>query len=79
MPISQETQDLLDIAIQKVADEGFNIAGFYMSADPPELVHFSMPQRSRSNLAKMVETWLDFLQDQDIATEVVGTQRIYQA
>lgn len=77
MPISQETQDLLDIAIQKVVDEGFNIAGFYMSA--AELVHFSMPQRSRSNLAKMVETWLDFLQDQDIATEVVGTQRIYQA
>lgn len=79
MSLSQETQDLLDIALQKVADEGYNVIGFYMSADPPEMVHFAMPNRSRANLAKVVETWLDMLQDNTIDTEIVNASRIYQA
>ena len=69
----------MEVVLQKVSDEGFNIIGFYMSADPPEMVHFSVPERSRSNLAKMVETWLELLQDQAISTEVVQAPQIYQA
>lgn len=79
MPLSAETQELLDVVLQKVQDEGYNVAGFYMSAEPPEFVHFSLPSRSRANMAQMVETWLNLLQDNDIATEVVTAPRIYQA
>lgn len=79
MPISKETSDLLEVALQKVVDEGYNVAGFYMSSDPAEFVHFSHPSRSRSNMAKMVEAWLELLQDQSFSTEVVQAPQIYQA
>lgn len=79
MPLSQETQELLDIALEKAADEGFNLAGFYMSSNPPEFVHFSVPTRSRSQMAQMVQTWLELLQDQAVSTEVVQGPQIYLA
>lgn len=79
MPLSRETQDLLEVALQKAVDEGFNVAGFYMSDSPPEFGHFSAPTRSRSNMAKMVETWLELLQDTAVSTEVIQAPTIFQA
>lgn len=79
MPLSRETQELLDLAIQKVADEGFNVAGFYMSSDPAEFVDFTFPSRSRSNMSAMVKAWLDLLENHQASCEPMTQPKIYQA
>jgi hypothetical protein len=79
MPLSTETQELLDLAFEKVAAEGYNVAGFCMSKTPPEFFHFSAPERSRATMAKMVETWLEILRDEAICSEQVQAPTLYQA
>jgi len=78
--LSQETQDLLELVLQKIADEGYNVAGFYMSSNPPDFVDFAVPERSRSHMVEMCETWLSLLKDHSIRQEKIKPKSvIYQA
>lgn len=79
MPLSKETQELLDLAIQQVAEEGYNVAGFYMRSDQPEFVDFTFPNRSRANMAAMVKAWLDLLENHQVSCEEIKQPKIYQA
>lgn len=79
MPLSNDTLEILELAFEKVAAEGYTVAGLYMKQHPAEFTHFAIPERSRSAMAKLVETWLELLKDEAISTEQVQAPTLYQA